>query len=220
LSPDSLAKAGAPTPYYDSNPENPDYAVGQSYGGLSNQNGYAAVSYVAYSRYSPEHYSPNYIYSFKTQPDGSFGPPEILYKQSNDYANFGGEASLIDINKNNAVLARVDNPIGSSSRTVSLLLGDLNSGGFAFLPTSIPSALSATSSAFSGMNLDYAKALDDQGRVLFAGDRQVGGQTELDTILLTPAGLSSSPIPTPEPTTLITLGVLSLGLLIRGRRGR
>ena len=60
--------------------------------------------------------------------------------------------------------------------------------------------------------------LDDQGRILAYGDSYSDGRsTGTHTLLLTPAGVSSAPIATPEPTALATLAAAAMCLIIRRR---
>jgi hypothetical protein len=60
------------------------------------------------------------------------------------------------------------------------------------------------------------EALDDQGRILVYASSQATDWQD-HAFLLTPAGLSSNPIPAPEPTPFITLAVAGLGLAVRRR---
>ncbi len=64
-----------------------------------------------------------------------------------------------------------------------------------------------------GINLTAGLKVDDLGRIIAQGT--VDGQTQ--DFLLTPAGLSSSPIPAPEPSTLVLLAVASVGWIVRRR---
>jgi hypothetical protein len=64
-----------------------------------------------------------------------------------------------------------------------------------------------------GINLTQGLKVDDLGRIIAQGT--VDGQTQ--DFLLIPAGLSSSPIPAPEPSTLVLLAIASGGWLIRHR---
>jgi hypothetical protein len=67
-----------------------------------------------------------------------------------------------------------------------------------------------------GINLTQGLKVDDLGRIIAQGT--VDGQTQ--DFLLTPAGLSSSPIPAPEPSTLVLLAVASVGRVVRRRSRR
>jgi hypothetical protein len=67
-----------------------------------------------------------------------------------------------------------------------------------------------------GINLTQGLKVDDLGRIIAQGT--VDGQTH--DFLLTPAGLSSNPIPAPEPSTLVLLAVASVGWIVRRRSRR
>jgi hypothetical protein len=64
-----------------------------------------------------------------------------------------------------------------------------------------------------GINLTQGLKVDDLGRIIAQGT--VDGQTH--DFLLTPAGLTSNPIPAPEPSTLALLAVASAGWVARRR---
>jgi PEP-CTERM motif len=66
-----------------------------------------------------------------------------------------------------------------------------------------------------GINLTQGLKVDDVGRIIAQGT--VDGQTH--DFLLIPAGLSS-PMPAPEPSTLVLLAVASLGWTVRRRSRR
>lgn len=67
-----------------------------------------------------------------------------------------------------------------------------------------------------GINFTAGLKVDDLGRIIAQGT--VDGQTQ--DFLLTPAGLSSSPMPAPEPSTLVLLAVASAGWVVRRRSRR
>jgi hypothetical protein len=62
-----------------------------------------------------------------------------------------------------------------------------------------------------GINLTQGLKVDDLGRIIAQGT--VDGQTH--DFLLTPASLSSNPIPAPEPSTLVLLAVASVGWIVQ-----
>ncbi len=62
-----------------------------------------------------------------------------------------------------------------------------------------------------GVHLDSAVKVDDMGRIIASG--MLDGK--LEDFLLTPDGLSSTPIPAPEPTTLVVLAVGITALFVR-----
>jgi PEP-CTERM motif len=69
----------------------------------------------------------------------------------------------------------------------------------------------------SGWTLGLPIAIDDQGRILVSAESAATNWNNTELFLLTPAGLSSSPLATPEPTTFVTLAVAGIGLAVRRR---
>ncbi len=136
------------------------------------------------------------------QPDGSFGPLSVLWSSPNNRTTEGIMARVIDMNSQNQVLGVTTN-VGGSYWPPSNLLYDLKTKTFTDFISLIPN-----------WQITSASALDDQGRILLTGN-QFPGPDHL--LLLTPDGLSSEPVPIPEPTTL-TIFVLSLGGLVVHRR--
>lgn len=74
--------------------------------------------------------------------------------------------------------------------------------------------------SLGGYWMDQPLAMDDQGRILMAGGLNVagGGSPEM-MLLLTPDGVTSNPIPAPEPTALVMLSVVSIGFIVRRSSG-
>ena len=67
-----------------------------------------------------------------------------------------------------------------------------------------------------GVYLTSAVKIDDMGRIIAEGT--LNGQDQ--EFLLTPAGLSSAPIPTPEPKALVTMTVALMAWAARSARSR
>ena len=154
------------------------------------------------------------------RPDGSFGSLTPVSWTPVNFFNLTPEntiAKVLDLNNAGQILG-VDmgkNPsIADFNTGPDFFMYDLKTG----VRTELASLLPA------GWNMDgydsQPIALDDQGRILlFASSPVEPGQSNpVDhLLLLTPAGLSSNPIPAPEPSTLAMLAVAGLGLVARRR---
>jgi hypothetical protein len=66
-------------------------------------------------------------------------------------------------------------------------------------------------------HLDFGNlALSDTGQILVYADNQ-STNYQAHALLLTPAGLSSTPIAAPEPSAFVTLAVAGVTLVVRRR---
>ena len=157
------------------------------------------------------------VYTATRLDGGFFGPLKPLWNSPNGIYGGGTVASVLDLNNAGQALgldAGIDPHYNSLLGSRDVFLFDLHSGVRTELASLLP----------QGLSWPDPIALDDQGRILLRADKpDVPGvyhsQTEL--LLLTPAGLSSTPIATPEPSTLATLAVAGLGLAVHRRlRGR
>jgi hypothetical protein len=154
------------------------------------------------------------VYSATRRADGTFGPLVPLWGSPNNrYEGLGPIARVLDMNNAHQLLgvtANVDFPTNGA-----YLLHDLTTG----RSTDLQSLL-------GDWHLDYATLLDDRGRILVTADlppdyrNQNARVFEQHALLLTPAGLTSDPIPTPEPSALATMAVAALGVAYRRYRQR
>jgi hypothetical protein len=147
----------------------------------------------------------HYVYAAQQNPDGSWGQPVKI---------FTGQSGLVD------APTVADVGIAGVSKTNQILLGTTN-GLYHSYVYDVKSqnltqldALPSVSGTYIGLQ---PIAIDDQGRILaWASTFGSTGGLHETMILLTPAGVSSEPIPAavPEPTalSLIVLAVLGLGL--------
>lgn len=159
------------------------------------------------------------IYVAQKQPDGSLGPATsagaagsqwnyTLWTSPNNYSSGGQVATPLALNNLNQILATTAaGPWPLSGNVYSI--ADLNKGSLIGLQTIVP----------PGWHIDFAPALDDQGRILLYGESAATGWQQ-HTLLLTPGGLSSAPVPVPEPSTLATIAIGVVGLAARRRRAR
>lgn len=132
------------------------------------------------------------VFATQREADGSFGPPRVLWT-SKDLSN---PAQAIAINIENEVLGLSTNSDGAQYRR--WLTADAISGAIKTIPIAI-----------DGWYFESLDALDDQGRILATS--QSYGRDGQHALLLTPEGVSSEPLATPEPATLLILGVGAAG---------
>ena len=178
---DSLAKVGVPTPDYDSNPNDPGFHTIDTYGIMSNQNGYFVGSAwiqaaYHYQLFQGGSYEPNELYSFQRMPDGSFGPAKVLYTQYVHFDQPGVLTNVIGINNNNMALASIAQL--TDPGTVYLLL-DLKTGYSTMLTPGFDGPL-ANSSAV-GLRFGAPLALDDQGPHSLSG-RSTGRRNDRERL--------------------------------------
>jgi hypothetical protein len=155
--------------------------------------------------------------TYQRQADGSFAPTPFgsgAYSPNN--RDTGGIiATALDLNNRNQLLSETAGFGGGSPVPYQypvFLLANLNTGTVTNLQDLLP----------AGWHIDYGQmALDDQGRILVYADQpsvyQSTGVFQEHALLLTPAGLTSNPIPAPEPTTFVMLAVVGIGLAVRRR---
>lgn len=152
----------------------------------------------------------------RLQSDGTFSPLYGLWGADHNRENSdtGVIATAIDINKNDKVLGYWDEQ-GVAKYKVSLTF-DMKTGILSELPSNLNGWLLRGPEWSPGGPL----ALDDQGRLLYFGVKREGDESTDPghTLLLTPAGLASDPIATPEPSTLATLAAAIAGLAYRRHR--
>ncbi len=134
--------------------------------------------------------------------DGSWSAPTLLWTESptqyvQNIGQFGNEA--MGINSHNQVIGIMQTGTGSAA-TDSGVLYDINTKTLTDLST-LPSILQG------GFVAVVPFAIDDDGRILASVLKPTpGGYLAADTVLLTPDGVTSDPVPLPEPSTLaITL---------------
>lgn len=145
------------------------------------------------------------------QADGSFGPLGGLWSTHDNRYSQGQVAWVLDLNNAGQMLG-VDAGSGQYNGSRDFFVYDLHSR----LRTELAPLLPA------GWTVDgWPVALDDRGRILlYADGPYVSGHFTHtnELLLLTPAGLASGPIATPEPSTLATLAVAAVGVAYRRRR--
>jgi hypothetical protein len=152
------------------------------------------------------------VFTATRQANGTFGPLSPLWSTFNNYYSGGQIAQVLDLN-NAGQLLGVDagHTLLSSPGDRDYFLYNLKTGVRTDLASLLP----------TGWYPDIpTMALDDQGRILltaYTSPASPGADNPDHLFLLTPAGLSSSPIPAPEPSTFVTLAVGGIGLAI-GRR--
>lgn len=150
------------------------------------------------------HFLQGYLNTASRQNAGTFGPLKIVPNSTSPY-DFDGYTSVVDLNNRGQLLGISTS--GPMDRSGIVKLFDLNTG------RATPFGDIYSSRDFT-IGSYYPMYLDDQGRILAYGD---GRSTGTHTLLLTPAGVSSAPIATPEPTALATLAAAAMCLIIRRR---
>ena len=146
-------------------------------------------------------YTTTGIFAVQRQADGSLGTPRVLWTSQ----NLSNPARAVDINVRNEVLGQWADVGGNSWR--HWLVADAITGEVKNLPIE-----------FGGWYIETMNALDDRGRILAFS--QSFGHDGQHALLLTPEGVSSDPIATPEPSALMALGVAGSAWVVRRRRGR
>lgn len=135
------------------------------------------------------------------QSDGSFGSLDQLWGSPNNHFSGGQIATALDLNNQNQILGVQ----GYFSYERSYLLYDYNAKTLSYL-NQLP----------AGWQLTSAVALDDQGRILaYAFSPTSKGD---HAVLLTPEGLSTTPLTVPEVPALATLVVGMVGLVAVRRK--
>ena len=148
------------------------------------------------------------VFSALPQADGSYKLADALWSTPNNASSGGVVAQAIALNNQGLVLGMSGYiPVyGPLEVLYNLATGQ---------SVDVMSLLPAT------WRQGFARALDDQGRILVMASEMPTpgspGDSVYHSFLLTPAGLPVDPIPIPEPTTLATL-VLGLGVLAYHRR--
>ncbi len=144
------------------------------------------------------------------QLNGTFGPLTALWHSPENQSSGGQVAMALDLNNTGLVLG-ITEPRNQPYGSRDFFLYNLNTGVSTDLASLLP----------TGWYPDIPKmALDDQGRILLTAIPPLafsGADNPDHLFLLTPAGLSSSPLATPEPTPFVTLAVVGIGLAGRRR---
>ena len=149
--------------------------------------------------------SQSIVYTANRQANGTFSPLVALWT-SNDNGGYNSGtnvAKALDLNNAGQFLGMDDRP-GYRDYFVF----DPHTG----LRIEIASLLP------TGWSSYFPIALDDQGRILTTAYSITNEVISTDVFLLTPAGLSSAPIPAPEPSTFAILTLAGVGLMIHRRR--
>ena len=143
------------------------------------------------------------VFAAQRQPDGTYGPVQVLWTSPTNRYGGGTPAQAFGINIQDVVLGQ-SGYLYSYDR--SALLYNVDTKELLTLPSQI-----------GRWDIDIPRAIDDQGRLLFVGN--TADQRD-HVLLLTPEGVSSDPIATPEPSTLAILGVGAAGAWWHRRRAR
>ena len=198
--PASPSQAGVPIPsQYPS--QNTIEGGFYPYGGLSNANGTFVVAANYYSPTRTINDSDSVLYTFNRKSDGSFGPATV-FETVFQYVTTNSSIRPLLFNNNNLLLASLGNTWGSSGWQLFDLRNDQSWELY---------------HSMGGYWMNNPVAMDDQGRILMTGSVNGPDPGPTSYFLLTPDGMTSNPIPAPEPTALVTLGSVSIGLLIRRR---
>ncbi|WP_435015302.1 hypothetical protein TA3x_002841 [Tundrisphaera sp. TA3] len=152
---------------------------------------------------------------YRMKDDGTYGRLETMIQGQplstpDNISTSGVIAAVLDLNNRNEALVRTANPRngwnGYTSPRYSVV--DLVTGIQTDLATLLPNK-----------HQFDALALDDEGRILVKGwaEDELLRTTELHSYLLSPSGVASEPITTPEPATRALFAVASTSVLIRRR---
>jgi hypothetical protein len=166
-------------------------------------------------------YASSTVYAATRQANGSFGPLSALWSTGNNLTSSLGSpqsysaypiANVLSLNNTGQML-------GVANIPGDFALYNLKTGVLTNLASLVPDPSVGIASAI---------AIDDQGRILIDSYQpnspnspkqpdSNGSNFHDELYLLTPDGLSSAPLATPEPSTLVTLAVAGIGLMVRRR---
>jgi hypothetical protein len=144
-------------------------------------------------------------YYVQRNPDGSWGSPVWMWGGSQAVTGgYIGGASLTGINPLNQVLGSMQ-PVSFHNAPTQAVLYDISTHSLINLSDYL---------APQGYHDIHPLALDDQGRILLWAAK---GWSAEDTLLLTPDGVSSDPIPlaTPEPGSLAVMALAMAAFVAR-----
>jgi hypothetical protein len=160
------------------------------------------------------------VYAVQQNPNGTWGTPTELWSGDVQYSGQPGPGftSITGINKLNEVLGVGSGIVPYGPLTPVAYLYNLNTN-------SVLNLLSLNVIAAGGWSDLQPIAIDNQGRILLeASPSPTSGQTSEQFLLLTPEGVSSTPlqVPAPEPGPLalavLTMGGLALRRAVCSRR--
>jgi hypothetical protein len=163
----------------------------------------------------------NSIYYVQRNPDGTWGSPVAMWRGPVEWQQgpVVGGASITGINKLNQVLGWLQPP-DSGDPNHQAVLYDIKTHSLINLATYL---MSQSQSYFDVRPI----AIDDQGRILLRTGYIDGHQTGFSygpdhTVLLTPDGVSSDPIPlaTPEPGSLAVMTLAMAAFAVHRARER
>jgi hypothetical protein len=162
--------------------------------------------------------SQTYIpYFVQRNPDGSWGQPVVLGQGWTNFGAFtsGGPGVSIDgLNKAGDILVTRQPSQGEMGFTTSTLYN---------IYTNTSTDLSTLPALVNnGFSFPKALSMDNDGRILLYAEHQTAtGSSSDDLLLLTPAGVSTDPINTPEPgsTAVVAMAMAAFAVHRARRRG-
>ena len=152
-------------------------------------------------------------YYIQRNPDGSWGPPVVIGPGSTEEGPPNWGVTILGMDKAGNILIQTMNPQFTSGFDYSVYNTN----------TKISTDLSTLSALISGKGFSYFEVfgMDNQGRILLQAEQQMAwGSYATDLLLLSPAGVSSDPINTPEPGSLAVMALAFAAFAIQRARRR
>jgi hypothetical protein len=157
------------------------------------------------------HFGSQAAYSVQRNADGSWGQTNVIWygTQQEGQGPIIGGTTIAGINSHNQVLGTMS--LTAAYPLTNAVMYDINSHTLTNLST-LP--------ALAGYLNLLPVAIDDSGRILVQASPVAGGPEQ--SLLLTPAGVSSDPlaVPAPEPGSFAVMALAMAAFAVKGIRER
>lgn len=190
------------------NPKNADAAIEEF---LLNKNGIGVALEVVgnHGQYSAS------AYYAQQNSDGTWGAPTRMWGLYEINGQLGplGSNFLIGISGTNSILGRIAAPTAADHTALDTAVYDINHNALTDLDSYLHGVPANKAAGFlslspsDGWYHPLPIAIDEDGRILLQANAGTGGSRH--TLLLTPDGTASDPIPVPEPSSWTVLALAS-----------